>query len=540
MNRKQRRAGGKNPPSPARPPLTAALLAEAVSHHQAGRLGEAERLYRLILSADARHADALHLLGVVAFQSGRHPLAAELIAKAIGINRRIAAYHSNLGNALKEIGRLDEAVAAYRMALRLQPAYPEAHYNLGGALLALGHRAAALGAFRQALGDWPGRGDAIANLGVALREEGLTDQAISAGRASLCLDPADAEVHYNLGVALRERGAPEPAIEAYRRATRLRPDFAQAHLNQAFILLQRGDYPAGWAEYEWRAEAEGQRRENVAQPQWQGQPLERRRILLHPEQGLGDCIQFSRFAPLVAERGGRVILEVPPALAGLMAGLEGVAELVVQGEALPDYDLHCPLMSLPRLFDTRIETIPAPVPYLRADAERTAFWRREIGEEGVKIGIAWQGNPGFRDDRRRSVPLAAFAPLARRPGVRLISLQKVHGLDQLDRLPPGMTVERLGRRYDEGDFAETAAVMMGLDLIVSSCTSVPHLAGALGRPTWLALGPAPYWAWLEGRDDSPWYPTLRLFRQKTPGDWESVFEAMVAADAAYFDVGEDA
>ena len=527
MNRKQRRAGGK--PAAA----TGAIFQEALRHHQAGRLAEAKRLYRLVLAADSRHGDALHLLGVLAYQQGRAAQAAELIAKAITINDKAAVYHSNLGNAFKDLGRADDAVAAYRRAIRLQPGYAEAHFNLGNALLDLGRNGEAVSAFAAAIALQPAYGDAYANCGVALRAMGRFGPAATAGKAALAVNPGDAEVYYNLGIALTELGQFDRAIAAYDRAIGIWPDYARARLNLAFVLLAKGDLARGWQEYEWRAQAEEQIREPFAQPQWDGGPIAGRRILLHAEQGLGDCIQFCRYATLVADRGATVILEAQRPLAGLLAGLAGVAQVVVQGEPLPDFDLHSPLISLPRIFNTQIETIPAKVPYLRAEDHRVAAWRRWLGGDGVKIGIAWQGNPGFRDDRRRSVPLAAFAPLARLSEVRLISLQKTHGLDQLDHLPAGMTVERLGPAYDDGDFAETAAVMMGLDLVVSSCTSVPHLAGALGRPLWLALGVAPYWAWMRQRDDSPWYPSLRLFRQATPGDWTSVFEQM-AGELAVF------
>jgi hypothetical protein len=253
-------------------------------------------------------------------------------------------------------------------------------------------------------------------------------------------------------------------------------------------------------------------------------------LLLHAEQGLGDILQFCRYAPLLAERGAEVVLEVPRTLVRLLGGLSGKVTLVARGDPLPDFDLHCPLMSVPGRLATTVEMIPAPVPYVAADAVRAAHWTARLPADGLRIGIGWQGNPAGTVDRGRSAPLAAFAPLARVPGVRLISLQRHHGLDQLERLPDGMTVDTLGGDFDSGPdaFLDAAVVMANLDLVISTDTAIVHLAGALGRPVWVALKAVPHWTWMIDREDSPWYPSARLFRQVTDGDWRGVFDRMAA------------
>ena len=296
------------------------------------------------------------------------------------------------------------------------------------------------------------------------------------------------------------------------------------------MTLLTGDFERGWAEYEWRWKTKEQsfQRRSFSQPLWDGQALAGRTILLHAEQGLGDTIQFVRYVPLVKERGGRVVVECQPPLLPLLADCPGIDEIVAKGNPLPAFEVQAPLLSLPGILGTTVDSIPAHVPYLRVDQELEQFWQKKLDPlGGFKVGIVWQGNPQFRGDHQRSIPLPHYEALARVAGVRLVSLQKGAGANQLRMLAGSFPVLDLGPQLET--FNDTAAALKNLDLLISSCTSVPHLAGALGRPVWLALSFVPDWRWLMEREDTPWYPHHRLFRQNRPGDWSEVFERIAGA-----------
>jgi hypothetical protein len=324
------------------------------------------------------------------------------------------------------------------------------------------------------------------------------------------------------------QGRLEESIASYDHALRLQPNSASAHWNRALALLLAGDYERGWPKYEWRWKRKAAKPRPFRQPQWDGSPLEGRTILLWCEQGLGDAIQFVRFAQTVKQNGGRVILECPGILLRLFASVPGVDELVAEGTALSTFDVQAPFMSLPAILGTTLATIPADVPYLTADPELVARWRSRLESlPGFKIGIAWQGNAHHKWDRHRSIPLAKFAPLAEVPGVRLISLQKGPGTDQLKSFTKHYPVTDFGDELDaSGAFTDTAALIRSLDLVITTDTALAHLAGALGAPVWLALSTVVDWRWLLDREDTPWYPTMRLFRQRTLGDWDFDFERM--------------
>jgi hypothetical protein len=308
----------------------------------------------------------------------------------------------------------------------------------------------------------------------------------------------------------------------------LKPDYADAHLNRAVAWLLAGDWQRGWPEYQWRWRTKHLIPRRFPQPAWAGEPLTGKAILLHAEQGLGDTIQFVRYASLVKQHDATVIMECPKPLLALLEGCAGVDQLVGQGDDLPAFDVHAPLLSVPGILNTSLETIPARIPYLFARPLLLEQWRRTlIGLDGFKIGITWQGSPKFRGDCFRSIPLRCFAPLARIPGVRLISLQKGAGAEQLAEVQGLFSVAELGSRLP--DFIDTAAVMKNLDLVITSDTGPAHLAGALGVPVWVALSFAPDWRWLLDRSDSPWYPTMRLFRQTELGHWPAVFEEIAGA-----------
>jgi tetratricopeptide (TPR) repeat protein len=438
---------------------------------------------------------------------------------------------------------LDDAVPCFRHALELKPDYTEVHNNLGNALKDQGKLDEAVACFRRALELKPDFAGVHDNLGIALKDEGKLDEAVACFRRALELKPDFAEAHNNLGIALRELGMLDEGIACWRRALELKPDFAQARLNQSLISLLTGDFQRGWPEFEWRWKTKQCPRRDFSQAPWDGQPLEGSTILLHAEQGLGDTIQFIRYVPLVKQRGGAVIVECQRPLLSLLTSCVGIDRLVGRGEPLPAFDVQAPLLSLPGVFHTALGDVPAAVPYLFADPNLVQRWRQELGRlAGFKIGIAWQGNPLHQSDRSRSIPLGSFEPLARCSGVRLLSLQKEAGVEQLREIAGRFSVIDLGSRMDEasGAFMDTSAVMMSLDLVVTSDTAIAHLAGALGVPVWVALSFVPDWRWLLGRSDSPWYPTMRLFRQDSRGDWQGVFEKIKAELCAQLQSGTTA
>jgi hypothetical protein len=369
---------------------------------------------------------------------------------------------------------------------------------------------------------------ALSNRGIALALLGRFDEALASYDRALAIRPDHAEVLNNRGKAFREVKRLDEALASYDRALRFDPGNADHHLNRALLLLLTGSFADGWHEYEWRRKTKGRGERTFNAPEWAGEDVSGECLLFYSERGLGDTIQFARFARSAASRAARVVLEVPVALEGLLQRLHGGATIVRAGAPVPDFDRHLPLMSVPFVLGWTPEQGAAETPYLSADPVRVDRWSRRLPGGGFRVGIAWQGNPAAPADRGRSIPLRAFPPLGQIPGVRLISLQKGSGVEQMADLPPGMAVDSLGADFDSGPdaFLDTAAVMMHLDLIVTSDTAVAHLAGALGRPVWIALRHVPDWRWMLDCEDSPWYPTARLFRQRRTGDWNEVFERM--------------
>ena len=496
-----------------------------------GRVEEALAAYEAVLRIKPDLAEAHSNRGNALKELGRFEEALAAYDTALRIRPDYAQARSNRGVTLKALGHFEEALAAYDAALRIKPDDAQAHYNRGNALEELGRFEEALASYDAALRIKPDYAEAQSNRGNALQDLGRFEEALAAYEAALRIDPDYAEAQSNRGFALQALGRLEEALAAYDTALRIDPDLAEAHANRCLALLLAGNFAEGWRGYEWRwlkKELPHDMRRHETFPRWQGEPADGRTLLAWSEQGLGDTIQFARYLPLLRQRGWRVIFEVPSLLARLLDGLADVT-VVAQGDPLPPFDLQCPLLSLPLGFGTTLETIPAAVPYVTAEPERRAFWRQRLPKDGFRIGIVWQGSPIHSNDRHRSIPLKQFAPLSAIPGVRLVGLQKNHGLDQLAGLPEGMTVQTLGAEYDEGGFPDTAALIMELDLIVSADTSVAHLAGALGRPVWVALPMAPDWRWLLNRADSPWYPSMRLFRQPERDDWDSVFHEIARA-----------
>jgi tetratricopeptide (TPR) repeat protein len=531
-------------------------FAAAVEHHQTGRLREAEALYRQVLAQNANHADASHLLGVLAFQSGHPQPAADLIARAIAINPTIPDYpanlglvlaaqgktqeaiamyrralaldpalsetHNNLGNAFKDVQEWEKAIAAYHEAIRLRPDYPEAHNNLGNVLHERGQADDAIQSYQRALAFRPDYAEAHNNLGNALRSKRLLNGAIAAYEKALLLEPNYPDAWNNLGNALYAAARFDEARSAYDKALRLRPDFALAHWNRALVLLLQGDYRQGWAEWEWRWQSSEfqQYRRPFPQPRWEGESLNGRRILLYAEQGFGDTLHFVRYAPLLARQGGRVILQCQPELVRLLRGTAGIERVVSTDENPPDFDVHCPLLSIPGLVNTTPETIPASVPYVSAGESQVARWRTRIMAQvdaaaTLKVGLSWGGRP--LPDPGRSMLLSELASLAKVPGVRFFSLQKGEAAKEADAPPLGMRLTNWTQELF--DFSDTAALIANLDLVITIDSAVAHLAGAMGKPVMLMLPFSADWRWMLGRSDSRWYPTMRLFRQTRAGDW---------------------
>jgi tetratricopeptide (TPR) repeat protein len=535
------------------------LFQRAVVDHQAGRLVQAEAAYRQILTIDPDHANAHHNLGVALHDLGRPAEAAASSREALRLRPNYPAAHGNLGNALLALGRPAEAAASYREALRLRPnypetynnlgialhdlgrpaeaeancrealrlrpSYPEAYNTLGNALLALGRLAEAEASYREAVRLRPDYPEAHNNFGIALHDLGRPAEAEVGYRAALRLRPNFPEAHNNLGAALNALGQPAEAEASYREALRLRRNYPDAHNNLGMTLLLAGRFEEGWKEYEWRwkVKPHSSSARHFSAQLWRGEAIEDRTILLHAEQGLGDTLQFCRYAPLMV-CGAGIVLEVQAPLLRLLSRLPGVRQIVAAGDRLPPFDLHCPLLSLPDAFGTTLDTIPAGTPYLSADPALAAYWQeRLVGLDGPKIGLVWAGRQQLKGDRHRSIALKALAPLAEVSGVSFVSLQKDEAAAQVADPPHGMMLHDF--TTDLHDFEDTAALIVNLDLVISVDTAVAHLAGALGKPVWLLNRFDTDWRWLLNRDDSPWYPTLRQFRQPSPGDWSSAVRA---------------
>ncbi len=506
-----------------------------------GQLDEAVANFQRALSLRPSYANARNSLGSALQQQGKLDAAQASYQQALRLQPDFAEAYNNMGAVLLEQSKLDAALASCQQALRLKPQFAEAYVSMGAVLAEQGKFTEAVASYRQALRLKPGLIEAHTNLGIALTQQGQLDEAATSLSTAVRLKPAHAEVHNALGTLFREQARMDAALASYQEAVRLRPAYAEARWNEGLTRLSLGDMERGWAGYQWywRCKDFAGARRSYPQPEWDGSALTGRTILLYGNQGLGDTIQFIRFAPLVKESGGRVIVECQKMLAGLLAGCAGVDELVPAGSPLPAFDVHAPLMCLPAILGTTFSTLPANVPYLFADPQRVSGeWLVVSGEEGhyhspltthhsplLKIGIAWQGNPRYKKDSQRSIPLRHFAPLGRLAGVRLFSFQKGHGAEQLTQLGEHPPITDLGSRFDS--FADTAAALVHMDLVITCDSVVAHLAGALGIPVWLALPFVPDWRWLLEREDSPWYPTMRLFRQTRPGDWEHVFQRIV-------------
>ena len=449
--------------------------------------------------------------------------AVEAFQRAIHLNANLAEAHYNLGVALLGLGRRDEALAALRQALQLKPDYVEAQNNLGNVLKEQDRLEEAGAAFRRALEIKPDYAPAHHNLGNLLGDQGHFESAIAEYRRALDLEPNYPEACNNLGRTLVELRRFDEARAALARALALRPNYAMAKFNAAFLSLLHGDFERGWPWYEARWEVSTAKKPPYSQPVWNGEPLDGKRILIYAEQGFGDAIHFVRYAAMVVARGGEVIVGCQPALERLFRNAVGVKSIITGVNDPVEFDVQIPMLSLPMTFQTRHESIPREIPYLFADPAQAECWRKRIGERRslLRVGLAWSGDSQHRRNRKRSIALQMLQPLWRLEGIEFFSLQLGPGAAQLTEFPTAPIVDHTSLI---ADFADTAALMTQLDLIISVDTAVAHLAGALGCSVWTLLSFVPDWRWgLEG-EETPWYPTMRLFRQPALSDWDSVIQ----------------
>ncbi|MBS0534195.1 MAG: tetratricopeptide repeat protein [Proteobacteria bacterium] len=533
-------------------------LQDGLRLHREGRLHDAEKLYARALKAAPDNFDALNLLGAIKAQSGKMGEALRLLSAAVKINPGAADAFVNLANVLHALKRDAEALECLDKALRINPHDMPTQLNRASALLSMKRPQEALASLDLVIAREPKNAAALLNRGVAKAELGRHADALADLNAALTLAPGNPTLLYNRGSAFLQLGKPAEALAdldralaalpahklawnnrgralemlnrhddaaaSFGKAIALDKDYADAHFNLSLTLLALGKLDQGFAEYEWRWKRSGvtDRRRGYGRPLWLGEyPLGRKTILLHAEQGLGDTIQFARYAPMLAASGARVILEVQAELTALLGNLPGIASCHARGEALPAYDVQCPLGSLPLALKTTAADVPAPIPYIAADAGRVAKWRPAIEAlPGKRVALAWAGHIHHINDLNRSLPLSALEPLLAQDGVSFVSIQHELRDADADILARHGNVTHLGGQF--ADMADTAAVLSLVDLVISVDTSVAHLAAAMGQPTWVLLPFTPDWRWTLRGAQSPWYPQARLLRQPAIGDWPTV------------------
>jgi tetratricopeptide (TPR) repeat protein len=534
----------------------------AMAHFHAGRMEAVEAVAAEIVAHAPAHAGAHHLLGIVAINRGQYQQAVDFLRRSIALDATQSRVHNNLGIALSGLRRPEEAIECFRQAVTLEPRNADAQLNLGKLLHQQKKLNEAAEAFERAIAAKPDHLAALLCLAVISAELGKRDQEVACFRRAVALDPNNHEHHYNLGTALQAQGALAEAADCYQRALAIKPnhtpshfnlgnlhqsrgnfvdsvasferaivakpDFASAHWNAALALLRLGRFEEGWREYGWRwSRNTGIPKRHADKLLWDGSDLDGKTLLVHAEQGFGDTIQFARYLPAVVERGGKVILEVQRSLAQLIGTMAKGFAVVTEGDVLPPFDVQCPLLTLPGIFGTTLQSIPNAVPYLSADPLAVQHWKQTLGSAAsLRVGLAWAGDPTHKNDRNRSVPFAILAPLLKRNEISWFSLQVGKRAADISEAPAGSIMDLSAKLTD---FFETAAAMACLDLIITADTAVAHLAGALGKPAWILLPFVADWRWLVGRHDSPWYPNALLFRQSKDGDWSSVISAVQGA-----------
>jgi tetratricopeptide (TPR) repeat protein len=536
---------------------TKRLMQSAVGYFQAGDLASAGDVCRKILRKQPKNSHVLHFLGILYYQNCDYDAAINALKKSLHINPsdaeawynigrayeardqineaidsyksalRIKAYfvdaHINLGNLLQKKGQLDDAIFNYQRAIELDSNHAGAYYNLGVMFQEKSRLGEAISAFQNAIRLNPYHADAYHDLGYVFHMNGQFNEAVGCYHKAIQVNSGMFDAYNNLGRVYQGIGQVNEAISSYRKALDISPEFAEAHCNLAMALLLTGDFEQGWKEYGWRWKLKDHSRYDLPQPVWDGSDISGKTIFLYAEQGFGDTIQFVRFAPLVAERGAQVILECQKELKSLIQQLRGVHSVITREDPLPEFDVHCPLLSLPLVFNTTPESIPAKIPYVAPNTIMLQEWSDKVKNDNarLKVGIVWSGNPKNKADQFRSIPLESFLQLWKIAG-GYYSLQKGEGSSQVKKLSE---MFKLIDYTDEiHDFSDTAALIENLDLVICVDTAVAHLAGALGKPVWTLLPFNPDWRWMLNREDSPWYPTMRLFRQLSPGDWGSVMD----------------
>jgi len=547
------------------------IMKAAGRQHREGQYAEAVENYRLLLQTDPTCAELYVNIGIALKAQGKSDVAIANYKQAIQLKPELAEAYYNLANVLKDQNRHAEAIESYRQAVRLKPDFAQAYYNMGNVLRSnkqlgeaietyrkaviikpdyaiaynnlamalndIGRSAEAVENYRKAIQFRPDYSQAYNNLGIALKDQGHLDEAVECYAEAVRLKSDYPEAYNNMGIALHARGDHDRALECWQRAMELQPDYAQAHWNRSLVLLLRGRFTEGWKEYEWRRKTNLLTLaypHNYDKPRWDGKPFAQKRLLVHYEQGLGDNLQFVRYLPMVKQLGGTVIFETLKPLGGLLRNFAGIDELVgASVDSPPDveFDAYTSLMDLPGIFGTTMDTIPAEVPYIHADPARVEYWRDRLSRTAFKVGVVWSGRPTGSNEvlslQHRSCRLEHFSPLADIPDVVLYGLQKGPAAEQTAQLSRQILACNHGEEFE--DFTDTAAAIENLDLVISIDTSVAHLAGAMGKPVWVLLKFDADWRWLLDRDDSPWYPTMRLFRQKKPHDWDEVLDR-VAGD----------
>ena len=549
------------------------MMNEAIEHHRHGRFEQAAEGYWKVMEADPNHAPATYHLGMVMHRIGENEKAVELVSgalaqgyggaleycnlgiiynqlgrldevvecqqRSIALDGEYTAAYFNLGNAYRNLSQPEAAIEALQTAVALKPDFPQAYNNLGLALYDAGRFEDALGCYDKALTTKPDYADAYLNMGNALRELGRPDAAAVSFQKAIVLERDLFEAHNNMGNVLMDLDRFEAAALSYAKAIVLKPDEPGAHKNLGIISLLLGDFETGWPEYSWRRLEDDPtfNVRNYKPPFWDGEDLTGKTIFVYPEQGMGDTIQFVRYLPMLRQRGGRVAFDIPLPMARLMWDLDGIDVALKDGDTLPPFDYHIPLLELPKLLGTTLDTIPAEAAYLHADEDLVAAWGERLGAKaGFRVGLVWGGSPGHLNDRNRSIAPELLRPLVEAPGVEAFSLMV--GRDGEAARVFGDAVTDLAPEL--GDFADTAAAITHMDLVISVDTAVAHLAGALGGMAWTLLPFNPDWRWMLDRDDSPWYPSMRLFRQEKRKDWEGVIERVQAELAGLAKAGPGA
>ncbi|MGB6538811.1 MAG: tetratricopeptide repeat-containing glycosyltransferase family protein [Xanthobacteraceae bacterium] len=510
-------------------PNASPLLRRARHAHEAGELEKAERHYSAVLAHQPQNFDALHGLGGIHQKRGRLDSALVLFQEALKADPNRPDGYASLGLVFYALKDFTRALVSFEAALRLAPDDVELRNCRGVALLDLGRPRQALEDFERVLADAPGHFEALGNRANALFKLNRPAAAIELYDRALAIQPGNAQLLTNRAIALRRLERPQEALTSAARAIAAQPDFAPARFVEASVRLYLGDFPAGWRGYEWRrGGAFTPQRRRLAAPLWLGeQSLAGKTILLHAEQGFGDTIQFVRYAPFLAERGARVILEVQPQLVRLLSGIAGVAQVLPRKASLPPFDFHCPLLSLPLAIGTVLETIPSCVSYLAPPTQSAAYWQARLPSRRPLIGLAWAGERAHDNDVNRSMRLEALAPLLDLPDAWFVSLQRDLREDDVPFLNTRADLAQIGHEFS--DFADTAGAIAALDAVIAVDTAVAHLAGALGKPLFLLLPFAADFRWLRARGDSPWYPTARILRQSRFGDWAGAIEQLVGA-----------